>query len=147
MIEVIRKSEEFAIFTICACLLTGYGILLNTFLDMVFILDRTVTKGNTFACIRATEKISRKNICDNNLCYYAVFSHNVVLLNCIYQLPGGSDIAHKQKQQKVNNDLEKFHWKVYYECRSAIFTIVLKVFNCDYINQGVFLQPESILIL
>ena len=75
------------------------------------------------------------------------YSHDVVLLNCVYYVPGDSDIAHKQKQQKMNNDLKKFHWKVYYECRSAIFTIVPKAFNCDYINQGVFLQPESILIL
>ena len=73
--------------------------------------------------------------------------YDVVLLNCIYYVPGDSDIAHKQKQQKMNNNLKKFHWKVYYEYRSAIFTIVLNVFNCDYINQGVFKQPESILIL
>ena len=72
---------------------------------------------------------------------------NVLLLNCIYYLPGDSCIADKQKKQKMNNDLKKFHWKLNYEYRNVIFTIVLKVFNCKYINQGVFLQPESFLIL
>ena len=61
MIEVVCKSKEFAILTICARLLTGHGILLNALLNVVCILDWTVTKCDTFACIwiRTTGKINK----------------------------------------------------------------------------------------